>query len=83
MMDTVPMPDGEGLLSYGLGLAKVSLPCGKTAWGHGGDVEGFHSFVAKTADGPAISMTFTQEPDASKPAEDPRGDILADLYCPQ
>jgi D-alanyl-D-alanine carboxypeptidase len=83
MMDAVPMPDGDGLLSYGLGLGKVSLPCGKTAWGHGGDVEGFHSFVAKTADGPAISMTFTQDPDASRPSEDPRGDILADLYCPQ
>jgi D-alanyl-D-alanine carboxypeptidase len=83
MMDAVPMPDGEGLLSYGLGLGKVSLPCGKTAWGHGGDVEGFHSFVAKTADGPAISVTFTQSPEASKPSEDPRGDILADLYCPR
>ena len=82
MMETVPMPDADGLLSYGLGLGKVSLPCGATAWGHGGDLEGFHSFVAKTLDGPAISMTFTQDPDASSAAVDPRGDVLSALYCP-
>ncbi len=82
MMETVPIPDGDGLLSYGLGLGKVSLPCGVTAWGHGGDIDGFHSFVVKTFDGPAISMTFTQEPDASSPATDPRGDVLSALYCP-
>ena len=33
MMDTVPMPDGDGIVSYGLGLMRVSLPCGVTAWG--------------------------------------------------
>ncbi len=81
MMQTVPMPDGDGLLSYGLGLGKVSLPCGVTAWGHGGDIDGYHSYVAKPVDGPAISMTLTQVPDASRPSEDPRGDILWELYC--
>lgn len=81
MMQTVPMPDGDGLLSYGLGLGKVSLPCGVTAWGHGGDIDGYHSYVAKPVDGPAISMTLTQEPDAARPSEDPRGDILWELYC--
>ena len=78
----VEMPDGDDLLDYGLGLMKVSLPCGVTAWGHGGDIDGYHSFMAKTADGPAISVTFTQSPDASSPATDPRGDIMDALYCP-
>ena len=82
MMETVPMPDGDGLLSYGLGLMKVSLPCGVTAWGHGGDIDGYHSFMAKTFGGPAISMTFTQSPDASSPATDPRGDVMSALFCP-
>jgi D-alanyl-D-alanine carboxypeptidase len=82
MMETVPMPDGDGLLDYGLGLMKVSLPCGVTAWGHGGDIDGYHSFMAKTADRPAVSMTFTQDPDAASPAADPRGDIMSALYCP-
>jgi D-alanyl-D-alanine carboxypeptidase len=82
MMQTVPMPDGDGLLDYGLGLMKVSLPCGVTAWGHGGDIDGYHSFMAKTADRPAVSMTFTQDPDAASPAADPRGDVMSALYCP-
>ena len=82
MMETVPMPGGDGLLDYGLGLEKVSLPCGVTAWGHGGDIDGYHSFMAKTFGGPAISMTFTQSPDASSPATDPRGDVMSALFCP-
>jgi D-alanyl-D-alanine carboxypeptidase len=81
MMQTVPMSGGDGLLDYGLGLMKVSLPCG-TAWGHGGDLEGYHSFMAKTFDGPAISMTFTQDPDVASPTEDPRGEVMDALYCP-
>ncbi len=80
MMETVPMPGGDGLLDYGLGLMKVNLPC-TTAWGHAGDLPGYHSFTAKTFDGPAVSMTFTQSPDASSPATDPRGDVMAALYC--
>ena len=81
MMQTVPMTGGDGLLDYGLGLMKVSLPCGVTAWGHGGDLEGYHSFMAKTFDGPAISMTITQDPDAASPTADPRGDVMSALYC--
>lgn len=82
MMETVPMPDGDGLLSYGLGLGKVSLPCGVTAWGHGGDIDGYHSYVVKTVDAPAISMTLTQSPEASSPTTDPRADVLMAQYCP-
>ncbi|SEH64974.1 D-alanyl-D-alanine carboxypeptidase [Mycolicibacterium rutilum] len=81
MQQTVPMPDGDGVLDYGLGLGRVSLPCGVTAWGHGGDLPGYHSFMAKTVDGPAISMTLTQEPHASSPIEDPRGAVLDALFC--
>jgi D-alanyl-D-alanine carboxypeptidase len=54
---------------------------GVTAWGHGGAIEGYHSFVAKPFGGPAVSMTFTQSPDASSPASDPRGDVMSALYC--
>jgi D-alanyl-D-alanine carboxypeptidase len=83
MMQTVPMPDGDGFLDYGLGLMKVSLPCGVTAWGHGGDLDGYHSFMAKPFDGPAVSVTFTQDsPDTETIADDPRGAVLAAAYCP-
>ena len=47
MMDTVPAGPGEG---YGLGISSVELPCG-TAWGHGGDVPGYHTIALSTEDG--------------------------------
>ncbi|MFV1362185.1 serine hydrolase domain-containing protein [Mycolicibacterium elephantis] len=81
MMDVVEMPDGDGLFDYGLGLMKVNLPCGVTAWGHGGDILGYHSFMAKPFDGPAVSMTFTQSPNAASPKSDPRVAVLDAIYC--
>jgi D-alanyl-D-alanine carboxypeptidase len=47
MMETVPIGDGQG---YGLGLTSIDLPCG-TAWGHNGDVPGYHAMVLSTQDG--------------------------------
>jgi D-alanyl-D-alanine carboxypeptidase len=82
MMRTVPMPDSDGLLDYGLGLWKVSLPCGLIVWGHGGDIAGYHSFMAKAEDGPAISVTLTQSPKSTGLDDDPRGGIMNALYCP-
>jgi D-alanyl-D-alanine carboxypeptidase len=82
MMETVPMTGGDGILDYGLGLTRVSLPCGVTAWGHGGDIEGYHSLMVKPFDGPAISMTFTQDPDTESLVDDPRGVVAEALYCP-
>lgn len=82
MMRTVPMPEAEGLLDYGLGLERISLPCGVTVWGHGGDITGYHSFAAKAVDGPAIAVTLTQSPESTAPADDPRGAILDAMYCP-
>jgi D-alanyl-D-alanine carboxypeptidase len=83
MMETVPMPNGDGLLDYGLGLMKVSLPCGVSAWGHGGGLKGYHSFMAKSFDGPAVSVTFTQDPPETESfADDPRGAVLAAVNCP-
>ncbi len=83
MMQTVPMTGGDGILNYGLGLTGVSLPCGVTAWGHGGDLDGYHSLMVKSFDGPAVSMTFTQSPpDTESIADDPRGIVLDALYCP-
>ena len=81
-MRTVPMPDSDGLFDYGLGLTKVSMPCGVTVWGHGGDIEGYHSMMVKPIDGPALSITLTQDPGAPSPATDPRGDVMYALYCP-
>jgi D-alanyl-D-alanine carboxypeptidase len=81
MMQTVSMPNGDNAMSYGLGLAAMSLPCGVTAWAHGGDLLGYHSVMAKVPGREAISVTLTQNPDASSVSDDPRADILTALYC--
>lgn len=82
MMQTVPQPGTE--IGYGLGLASFTLPCGVTLWGHGGDLEGYHSLMVKPVepvDAPALSVTFTQSPNAEGLLDDPRGKVAEALYC--
>ena len=80
MLDTVYQP--ETGFRYGLGLASIDLPCGITVWGHGGDIEGYHSLMAKPIDGPAFSATFTQSPESDSLTDDPRAVVLDAVYCP-
>jgi D-alanyl-D-alanine carboxypeptidase len=84
MMDTVDWTDaGEGF-HYGLGLTSIDLDCGVKVWGHGGDIEGYHSLMTKAFGGPAVSMTFTQDPpDAESIDDDPRAEVLNAVYCPK
>jgi D-alanyl-D-alanine carboxypeptidase len=83
MMDTVDWADAGPGFRYGLGLTSIDLNCGVKVWGHGGDIEGYHSLMAKAFAGPAVSTTFTQDPpDAGSLADDPRADVLNAVYCP-
>jgi D-alanyl-D-alanine carboxypeptidase len=82
MMDTVEWPDSGPEFRYGLGLSSIDLPCGVTVWGHGGDIEGFHSLMAKPVEGQAVSVTFTQSPRSESLADDPRAAVLDAVYCP-
>lgn len=78
MMDTLPTTDpAEG---YGLGLVRLVLSCGVTVWGHGGDGAGYRSVMAKSIDGPAVAVTFTQ---SAVSGQDPRRTVLEAAYCPQ
>lgn len=83
MMDTVEWPlHGPGF-GYGLGLTSIDLGCGVTAWGHGGDLAGYHSIMAVAPGGPAVAATFTQgSPDVASIAGDPRFAALTTVYCP-
>ena len=47
MMDTVDWTDAGAGFHYGLGLTAIDLDCGVKVWGHGGDIEGYHSLMAK------------------------------------
>lgn len=82
MTDTVPWPlHGPGF-GYGLGLTSIDLGCGVTVWGHGGDLAGYHSVMAKAPGRPAVSATFTQgSPDVTSIANDPRFAVLTAVYC--
>jgi D-alanyl-D-alanine carboxypeptidase len=83
MMDTVDWSDAGPGFHYGLGLTSIDLDCGIKVWGHGGDIEGFHSLMAKSFAGPAVSVTLTQDaPENESMANDPRAAVLNAVYCP-
>jgi D-alanyl-D-alanine carboxypeptidase len=63
---------------YGLGLMKITLSCGKVAWGHGGDIPGYETRDAITEDGEAITITVTALPAGE---EQPVDEILDEALC--
>jgi D-alanyl-D-alanine carboxypeptidase len=84
MMDTVDWAAAGPGFHYGLGLTSIDLDCGVKVWGHGGDIEGYHSLMAKGFAGPAVSITFTQaSPETESLANDPRAAVLNAVYCPK
>ncbi len=84
MMDTVDWTEPGAGFHYGLGLTSIDLECGVKVWGHGGDIEGYHSLMAKAFGSPAVSMTFTQSPPETESlADDPRAEVLNAVYCPK
>ncbi|MGW4942016.1 serine hydrolase domain-containing protein [Actinoplanes sp. NPDC004185] len=50
--------------TYGLGLIKFDLSCGGTAYGHGGDGDGYESRAAITTDGRAVTVAITNDQSA-------------------
>jgi D-alanyl-D-alanine carboxypeptidase len=82
MMNTVDWTDAGPGFHYGLGLTGIDLDCGVKVWGHGGDIDGFHSLMAKGFGGPAVSVSFTQDPpETESMADDPRAAVLNAVYC--
>lgn len=61
MRKTVPTTRMLPGWRYGLGLIEMPLSCGKTAWGHGGDADGFQSRSAITSDGRAVTIAATND----------------------
>ncbi|MCA2218120.1 beta-lactamase family protein [Wangella sp. NEAU-J3] len=46
---------------YGLGAFQIPLSCGGSAWGHGGDMDGYQSRTGVTADGRAVTIVLTRD----------------------
>ncbi|MPY64034.1 serine hydrolase domain-containing protein [Streptomyces spongiae] len=61
MMTTEPQGDGPDRprMTYGLGLYRFELGCGKVVWGHGGDAHGSSAAAFTTRDGRhALALDF-------------------------
>jgi D-alanyl-D-alanine carboxypeptidase len=63
MRKTVDAPGLWPGARYGLGLISTPLSCGGLAWGHGGDIDGYHSSDAATDDGRAATVAVTRLPE--------------------
>lgn len=60
-----PVATGAPGMSYGLGLIQTALPCGGSAWGHNGGINGFVTDVSQSSDGEhqlSVSATAGQPP---------------------
>ncbi|MFE9746407.1 serine hydrolase domain-containing protein [Saccharothrix saharensis] len=57
-VDARNFPDGW---RYGLGTIEMKLSCGITAYGHGGDADGFQTRAAITPDGRAVTVAGTND----------------------
>ncbi|MFJ4651631.1 serine hydrolase domain-containing protein [Nocardia sp. NPDC088792] len=61
-MKNVRSVDDKGTLSYGLGMMRMSLSCGKELWGHTGGTSGFLTFDGVVpATGRAVTIAFNQD----------------------
>jgi D-alanyl-D-alanine carboxypeptidase len=66
---------------YGLGLARVPLPCG-AAWGHQGGTAGYQAWALNSKDGTRqIVVLANRDSSISKEAERALDRILATAYC--
>ncbi|KYF53770.1 alkaline D-peptidase, partial [Sorangium cellulosum] len=64
MRTTIEAPGMWPGAQYGLGLFTTPLSCGGIAWGHGGDIMGYHTRGGVSDDGRAVTVAVTVLPGA-------------------
>ncbi|MFF4027772.1 serine hydrolase [Nocardia elegans] len=60
--DTEPLTNRPAGMDYGLGLARLAVPCETQVWGHGGSIPGFRTYAGVTATGRAVTVVADQRP---------------------
>ncbi|SHF01145.1 serine hydrolase domain-containing protein [Streptoalloteichus hindustanus] len=65
---------------YGLGLQQFDLPCGRSVFGHGGELLGYLTYATRAADGRQATLSFN--PYRGKPPAEAVINIFAAAYCP-
>lgn len=81
MQKTVAAPGFPAGWRYGLGLMRIELSCGKVAWGHGGDIDGYENRNGITQDGRAATVVVTALPTAAQQPEMPTDTVLDTALC--
>ena len=66
--------------TYGLGLYATELPCGRTVWGHNGDINGSYAQTAGTADGRRLLSYRINTDTLTKPGDGTA--VLEAEFCP-
>ncbi|MFD1540959.1 serine hydrolase domain-containing protein [Nonomuraea guangzhouensis] len=69
MKQTIKAPGLPATWTYGLGLVKIKLSCGESAYGHGGDIDGYETRTGITEDGRAATVAVTALPTSEAGAE--------------
>lgn len=67
--DPKPLTNRAAGIDYALGLAKLTVPCGKEVWGHGGSIPGFKTFDGVTAEGRAVAVLANERTADATPAQ--------------
>ncbi|WP_257232085.1 serine hydrolase [Streptomyces sp. Rer75] len=65
---------------YGMGLFPVKLPCGRTVWGHNGQVNGSYALAVSTRDG-SHTLVYRLNSDGP-PDPDAETALLTAEFCP-
>ncbi|MFT7838690.1 serine hydrolase domain-containing protein [Saccharothrix sp. BKS2] len=72
-------PTGS-IFAYGLGLQRYDLPCGRSVWGHGGELIGYLTYAVRSDDGRRATLSYNPLP-GEVPAEAVIG-LFSDVFCP-
>ncbi|MFI6429505.1 serine hydrolase domain-containing protein [Rhodococcus oryzae] len=81
-MQNVRVIGESGTMAYGLGLMRLSMPCGQDFWGHSGGISGSITYTGVVpATGRAVTIALNQDftDEARSPAA---GRALAAAVCP-
>ncbi|QFZ17937.1 serine hydrolase domain-containing protein [Saccharothrix syringae] len=71
-------PTGS-IFAYGLGLQRYDLPCGRSVWGHGGELIGYLTYAVRADDGRRAVLSYNPLP-GEVPAEAVIG-LFSDVFC--
>ncbi|MCS7475540.1 serine hydrolase domain-containing protein [Umezawaea endophytica] len=76
MRETV---DTGTIFAYGLGLQRFDLPCGRSVWGHGGELIGYLTYATRADDGRRAALSYNPV-GGGVPGADLIG-LFGSLYC--